>query len=149
MPPSSEFNSLAYYTVTTQRPLSEIVAHFDADGEHSSWSIGDPRPRNNLLGYKFSRWSLASGLERSAVLDDHLRALWRRMNGFRQKIQGLPDDMDGWVKCVSYFKSHKDKVELAAGHFSTAAYYRVNVDFDFYFDDDFGDEDTGTPYWDW
>ena len=57
--------------------------------------------------------------------------------------------MESSVICVGHFGSHLDSVEIASGHFATAAYYKLSLDFDFYFEDDFGHEEEGKPYWSW
>lgn len=57
--------------------------------------------------------------------------------------------MQGFIQFVAFFKTHRDHLSLASGHFSTAASYRLIIDFDFYFEDDFGHDEGGQPYWSW
>ena len=87
--------------------------------------------------------------ELTAFLGGHYSALWRRLSEYGEKIIELPESMDASVPCVGCFNSHLDTVEIASGHFATAAYYRLILDCDFYFDDDFGHDDLGKPYWSW
>ena len=145
---SVERDSYAYFTITSSHSLEKIESHMGASGEGRCWSNGDQRP-SNRGHYDFSRWSMLSGVERGKSIDEHLQGLWRRLSDYRENIILLPEDMHRSVPCVGYFASHFDKVQISSGHFATAAYYRVNLDCDFYFDDEFGHEDEGTPYWSW
>lgn len=145
---SAERDSYAYFTITSSQSLEKIVSHMGVVGDGRCWSNGDPRP-SNRGNYDFSRWSLLSGVERGKPIDEHLQALWRRLSDLREPIIRLPKEMNRSVPCVGHFVSHFDKVQISSGHFSTAAYYGVNLDCDFYFDDKFGHEEEGTPYWSW
>ncbi|MEL6643793.1 MAG: DUF4279 domain-containing protein [Pseudomonadota bacterium] len=145
---SVERDSYAYFTITSSQSLEKIEAQMGFAGDGLCWSNGDLRPSNRGT-YDFSRWSLLSGVERGDPIDEHLRALWRRLSGLRELIIQLPEEMNPSVSCVGHFASHFDKVQISSGHFATAAYYRANLDFDYYFDDDFGHEKEGTPYWSW
>ena len=118
-------------------------------GDGGCWSNGDNRKPPKKGAYGFSRWSLLSGVDHGRPIDEHLQALWRRLSEYGEKIIELPESMDASVPCVGCFNSHLDTVEIASGHFATAAYYRLILDCDFYFDDDFGHDDLGKPYWSW
>ena len=146
---STECDSWAYLRITSERPLAEICDHLGFESDEPSWSIGDQRQNAPHSLYKFSCWKLKSGLEVGAPLDAHLISLWQRMASHRDVLCSLPNDMSACVQCVAHFKSHRDKVAIAAGHYSTAAYYQMNIDCDFYFEDDFGHEEDGKPYWLW
>jgi len=146
---STERDSYAYFTITSSVPLGEIEAHMGRAGDGGCWSIGDRRKRGAKSIYSFSRWSLLSGIERENPLDEHLQALWRRLSVYRTKVIELPEGMNRSVSCVGQFKSYKDNIDLASGYFSTAAYYGLRLDFDFYFDGDFGHEVEGKPCWSW
>lgn len=78
-----------------------------------------------------------------------MMALWQRIETHRRVLCELPDKMSSYIQCVGHFKSHHDKLAIAAGHYATAAYYQMNIDCDFYFDDDFGHDEKGKPYWFW
>lgn len=92
---------------------------------------------------------MKSGLKHGLPLEDHLTVLWQKMEHIREKVCEMPDGMHGVIQCVGYFKSHRDVCALSAGHYITAAYYQLKIDFDFYFDDCFGHEDEEMPYWKW
>ncbi len=141
----------AYFKIDSSLPLSAIAGHMGMDGEERSWSLGDVRfpVGNTRVRRTFSRWHLQSGVARGRPLDEHLRALWRRMSPLRSAIISLPDDMRRTVQCVAHFASHEDRFALASGHLATLAYYRANIDCDFYFEDGFGREEEGRPYWEW
>lgn len=145
---SAERDSYAYFTITSSHSLEEIVGHMGASGDGRCWSIGDQRS-SGRGNYQFSRWSLLSGADRGRPIDEHLQALWRRLSVYRERIIRLPEDMERSVSCVGHFRTRFDKFQISSGHFATAAYYSLNLDCDFYFDDDFGHEDEGKPYWSW
>jgi len=71
------------------------------------------------------------------------------MADYRESIIALPDDVYRSVPCVGVFDSHLDTSEIASGHFTTAAYYNLTFDCDFYYEEDFGDDDLGKSYWVW
>ena len=146
---SAEPESYAYFTITSALPLKDIDAHMGAAGDGRCWSNGCHRKQPGGGTYSFSRWSLLSGVERGKPINERLQSLWRRLSPLREKIIQLPAGMEGSVSCVGYFDSHLDPLEIASGHFATAAYYRLGFDCDFYFGDDFGHEEDGKPYWSW
>ncbi len=146
---STNRDSYAHFTIASSVSLTEIEAHMGLAGDGNCWSVGDRRKTRPNAPYTFSRWNLLSGTERGAPLDEHLRALWRRLADYREEIITLPEEMHRSVSCVGAFNSHLDNIEIASGHFATAAYYGLTLDCDFYFDDDFGDDEEGKPYWSW
>ncbi len=145
-PMSAERDSYAYFTITTSGPLDQIESLMGMAGDGRCWSKGDTRPSNKGT-YDFSRWSMLSGIERGKPIDDHLKALWRRLSVHREQIIRLPDYMERGVFCVGVFNTRHDKFQIASGHFATAAYFGVTLDCDFYFDDEFGDDDGEIPWW--
>ncbi len=149
MKKSVEYDGYAYFGVTSDLPLSEINTYFGMSGEERSWSIGDIRKLGPGGHYESSSWKMKSGLKAGLPLESHLTALWRRMAPIRNEVCEMPDAMHGVIQCVAYFNSHRDAFTLPAGHYITAAYYQLNIDFDFYFEDLFGHEDEGMPYWKW
>ena len=101
------------------------------------------------MSYGFSMWSLGSGLEKGIPLDAHLTSLWRLIEDIKEQIITIPVEMKLTLQCVAHFAGQKEAFAISAGHFATAAYYRLDWDFDFYFDDNFGCEVDGQPYWKW
>jgi len=118
-------------------------------GDSSSWCIGQVRKPPAQGQYPFSRWSLPSGIEKGEPIETHLQSLWRRVSTYHAQVVGLANTMKGYIAGVGYFKSHRDKFAISSGHFATTAYYQLNFDFNFYFDDNFGHEEEGRPYWKW
>ena len=145
---STERDSYVYFTITSSQSLKEIEDHMGASGDGRCWSKGDRRPSKSGT-YPYSRWSLLSGVERGRPIEEHLQALWRRLLVYREKVIHLPEEMKGSVPCVGHFDTHLDTIEIASGHFATAAYYGLALDCDFYFDDDFGHDEEVNPYWFW
>jgi hypothetical protein len=96
---------------------------------------------------------MASGIDEKTefvAIEDHLRALWQRMSNIREKIISLPPECDRWLVGVAHFDQYNEPLSLSGGHFATARYYRLRMDFDFYFDDSFGnDDECERRYWDW
>lgn len=144
---SSEYGSWAYLKLVSQEPLSAICKHIGSSGDGRSWSVGD----SNHIGrpQRYSLWTLDSGLERGEPLDAHIRALWKRLEKIRPAVCSLPQEINRVLQCVGHFKNHNDACAVSSGHFATAAFYGLDWDFDFYFDDDFGHEVKGKPYWAW
>ncbi|MEP3180557.1 MAG: DUF4279 domain-containing protein [Lentilitoribacter sp.] len=147
MTDSSEYKSWAYLKLTSTQPLATICEHLGSSGDGRPWDVGYPIRNGRKSNH--SSWELHSGLGKGEPLDAHLRALWKRMEKIRPAICNLPKDVTRLLQCVGYVKGHSDVCALSTGHFATAAYYQLDFDFDFYFDDDFGDEDMGKPYWKW
>ena len=139
----------AYFTITSQLPLKDITKHIGVDPDDRSWSNGDLRLPSQHSIYAFSRWSLSSGIQIGAPLDEHLKSLWSRMAPFRKQICNRPADMNAHIACTGTFQTKSETILLSAGHFSTAAYYKIVIDFDFYFEDSFDNDEVGKPYWKW
>lgn len=137
---SAERDSYAYFTIISSQSLARIEHHMGASGDGRCWSNGYQSP-SKIGNYQFSRWSLLSGVERGRPIDEHLQALWRRLSVYREQIIQLPKDMERSVPCVGHFSSHFDPFQISSGHFATATYNGLNLDCDFYYDDDFGHED--------
>ena len=138
---STECDSYAYLSVTCQAPLAEVEAWMGVAGEPRSWSIGDAHRNPKLKPRSFTVWSLGSGIEQGMPLDDHLRAIWARLPPLGDALVRRPADWRGWLVCVARFASPNDPVTIAAGHFKMTATYRLDLDCDFYFDDDARDAD--------
>ncbi|MGJ8611358.1 MAG: DUF4279 domain-containing protein [Octadecabacter sp.] len=147
MKDSSEYGGWAYLKLTSQEPLTAICEHVGSSGDSRSWSIGD-RSRNGIPA-KCSGWILDSGLQKGEPLDAHIKALWKRIGNVRPAICSLPEEITRVLQCVGHFKDHNDACALSSGHFATAAFYHLDWDFDFYFDNEFGHEVEGKPYWEW
>ena len=114
----------------------------------AGWSEGDPRSRGRG-NYTFSSWKLLSGEEKGLSLDTHLRSLWKRVEPYEECLIHLGPEFSRHLNSVARFPSKDAEFKISAGHFSTAAYYRLNADFDFCFIDDFGHEDIGKCYASW
>jgi hypothetical protein len=147
MDQSYEYGSWAYLKLMSHEPLDAICDHLGRPADSRSWSIGDPG--RNGVPHRYSLWTQESDLEKGEALDAHIKALWKRIEKFRPAFCRLPEEITRVLQCVGHFKDHKDACTLSSGHFATAAFYGLDWDFDFYFDDHFGREDEGKPYWEW
>lgn len=131
---SGEYDSYAYLSVTCDAPLAEVQGWFGLPGEANSFGIGMPRKR--LGAYKFTRWNLASGLPQGRYLDDHLRALWPKLLPLEEKLCNCPGGWKRYLVCVASFAAPDTPITLAGGNFKLMARYRLDLDFDAYFDAD-------------
>lgn len=145
---SAERDSYAYFKITSDLPLSSIERYLGIVSDGLCWSKGDRRPSNYSI-YNFSRWTMQSGIERGQPIDKHLKALWRRLSPLRDQIIHLPAEMNRQICCVGCFDTHLDDLQISAGHFAAAHSFGVTIDFDFYFENDFGDETKAMPHWLW
>jgi hypothetical protein len=144
-----EYDSYAYFSIESELPLSDICAYMGVTGNEGSFGVGDRRTGNPDSSYRISSWKMRSGVPKGACLDEHLKGLWTRLEPLRHLILGLPPEMTKSVKCIGHFRSHHDPVRFSAGHFATAGYYGLKMDYDFYFDNEFGNENRSLPYWTW
>ncbi len=142
-----ETDSYAYLNITGSGSVDLISAQLGLEPD-SGWSEGDPRSRNRGL-YTFSSWKFLSGEERGLPLDRHLRSLWKRIEPYKERLIHLGPEFSRQLTCVAWFPTKDSEITISAGHFSTAAYYRLDLNFDFYFEDDFGHEDLGKGYASW
>jgi hypothetical protein len=142
-----EKDAYAYLRITGSGSVNLISNQMGLKPD-AGWSEGDPRSRDRGP-YKFSNWELHSGEEKGLSLDTHLRSLWKRIEPYKERLIPLGPEFSRYLVCVAWFPSRDAEFKIAAGHFSTAAYYRLNADFDPYFMDDFGDEDAGKGYASW
>jgi hypothetical protein len=142
-----ETDARAYLRITGSGPVDLITRHMGLEPD-DGWSEGDSRRRGGG-NYTFSSWSLHSGERKGLPLDAHLRALWRRIEPYGERLVHLGPEFARYLVCVAWFPSRDTALEIAAGHFSTAAYYRLILDFDFYFTDNFGDPKVGRGYGSW
>ncbi len=142
-----ETDAHAYLRITGSGSVDLISKQMGLEPD-AGWSEGDPRAlgRGN---YTFSNWKFLSGEKRGLSLDTHLRSLWKRIEPYKERLVHLGPEFTRSLVCVAWFPSRDAEFKISAGHFSTAAYYRLDIDFDFYFLDDFGDEDAGKGYASW
>lgn len=124
--------------------ISEQMGLKPEDG----WSEGDSRPRG-LGPYKTSCWKFHSGEKKGLPLDAHLRSLWKRIEPYKERLISLGPEFSRHLVCVAWFPTRDAELKIAAGHFSTSDYYQLDLDFDFYFEDGFGNEDAGKGYASW
>jgi hypothetical protein len=114
----------------------------------AGWREGDPRSRGRG-NYTFSNWELLSGEKKGLSLDAHLRSLWKRIEPYKEGLIHLGPEFTRRLVCVAWFPNKDTEFKISAGHFGTVGYYRLDLDFDFYFLDDFGHEDAGKGYASW
>lgn len=144
---STETDAYAYLRIKGSGSV-DLISKQMGVAQDKGWSEGDPMSRNRG-GYKFSCWQFLSGAEKGLSLDRHLRSLWKRIEPYKQELIHLDPEFSRELVCVAWFPNKDTDFTISAGHFKTAAYYRLNPDFDFYFLDDFGQEDLGQGYFSW
>lgn len=150
----AEHDCWVYLKVRSDEPLQSLSAYFGQEGMDRSWSKGEQRQLGRGV-YPFSMWTIQSGLPRGSTIEDHLVALWRRVENVRERLLDRPATYEATLQFVSYYPKREDEFCISAGHLTTAAYYQLNVDFDFYYsgysDDEERDSQTEDSefYWKW
>jgi hypothetical protein len=142
-----ETDAYAYLRITGSGSIDLITQQMGIEPD-DGWSEGDPRPRGRG-NYTFANWALHSGETKGLPLDTHIRSLWKRIKSYEERLVQLGPDFSRYLVCVAWFPDRDSEFNIAAGHFSTAAYYELITDFDFYFLDDFGDKKAGKGYASW
>ena len=142
-----EMDARAYLRITGSGSVDRI-SELLGIGPDAGWSAGEVKRRGRGT-YPFSNWEFHSGEMKGQLLDTHLRSLWRRVEPYREKLIQLGPEYSRYLICTARFPTRDAEFTVAAGHFSTAAYYRLETDFDFYFEDGFGDEAAGKSYAAW
>ncbi len=142
-----EIDSYAYLHISGSGPVDLITQQMGIEPDEG-WIEGDPRRRGHG-NYTGTSWALHSGAKKGLTLDTHIRALWRRIEPYGKRLIQLEPEYSRYLVCTAWFPNKDSEFKIAAGHFSTAAYYRLEIDFDFYFLDNFGDENTGKGYASW
>ncbi len=143
-----EEDAYAYLRITGLGSVDLISQQMGREPD-DGWSEGDPRRLAKGYFYKFSKWQLNSGVSKGFPLDTHLRSLWRRLEPHRERLIRLDPEFSRRLVCVAWFKERDSYFSIAAGHFKTASYFQLELDFDFYFRDDFGHPDSENPYYVW
>jgi len=142
-----ETEARAYLRITGSGLIEEITGQLGLEPD-DGWSEGDPKRRGSGI-YGFSSWVLHSGERTGSPLDTQFRSLWKRIEPHKDRLRALGPEFSRFLVCTAWFPTRDTQLNIAAGHFATAAYYRLEPDFDFYFDDDFGHEDAGKGYATW
>ncbi|MEO9971583.1 MAG: DUF4279 domain-containing protein [Hyphomonadaceae bacterium] len=71
------------------------------------WSEGDPWIRSGQNTKRFfMHWDLESGLEHSADLNDHIRAIMMKLRSKRSAVLELVGPYDVKITCVSYDRTN-------------------------------------------
>jgi hypothetical protein len=144
---TAETDAYAYLRITGPDSVDLITRQMGIEPDEG-WSEGDPRRRGHG-NYTGTSWALHSGAKKGLPLDTHIRALWRRVEPYGERLIQLGPEYSRYLVCTAGFPSKDSEFKIAAGHFSTAAYYRLEIDFDFYFLDNFGDGNMGNDYASW
>lgn len=142
-----ETDAYAYLRITGSGSVDLITQQMGLEPD-DGWSEGDPMRRGHG-NYKFSNWKLDSGEKKGRPLDSHIRALWKRIAPYEKRLIQLGPEYSRHLVCTAWFPSKDSEFTIAAGHFGTIAYYRLEIDFDFYFLDSFGDGNNGNDYASW
>lgn len=142
-----ETDAYAYLRITGSGFVDLITQQIGLEPE-DRWSEGDPIRRGHGI-YPCSNWALHSGEKKGLPLDTHIRALWRRIEPYGERLIQLGPEYSRYLVCTTWFPNKDSGFTITAGHFGTIAYYRLEIDFDFYFLDNFGDENIGKGYASW
>lgn len=96
-----------------------------------SWRVGDPIGRS-ARSYATNGWSLSSGLDASAELDDHVRALLGLVEPVLPALRELPGHWNLELSCALYAREY-----VPACHFDRKTVERLasigaEIDVDLY-----------------
>jgi hypothetical protein len=130
----------AYFTITDSFDPAEITQRLGVEPT-KSWRKGDLHPKNRLER-KFSRWSLASRLDRSADLEDHIKDVLAQMDQKLETFQSVSREFGGCLQLVGYFRCQYPGLHFDRSTIEGLARYSLTVDFDFYYLYSDGREDT-------
>ena len=75
-----------------------------------SWLKGEPIQRT-ALKCKTNGWLLSSGLDKSAELDDHIKALFSKVKPVLSNFNNLPPSTEKELSCAIYIYHKKDNVD--------------------------------------
>lgn len=137
---SQDNEQYAYFTITDSFDPSEITRRIGMEST-TSWRKGELNPKNQMER-KFSRWSLASRLGRSADLEDHIKDVLAQMDQKPAEFQSLSREFGGWMQLVGYWHTDYPGLHFDRSVVEGLARYKLSVDFDFYYLYSDGREDT-------
>jgi hypothetical protein len=137
---SEENEQYAYFTITDSFDPAEITQRIGVEPT-KSWCKGDLHPKNQMER-KFSRWSLASRLDRTADLEDHIRDVLAQMDQKPAEFQSVSREFGGCMQLVGYWNSRYPGLHFDHSLIEGLARYALSVDFDFYYLYSDGREDT-------
>jgi hypothetical protein len=87
--------------VESERMTSEQIAEMIGLEADRSWRIGDKRGRSQILETT-NGWSVSSGLDEGANLDDHIAALLKRVQPVAGGIARLSGQVSVEISCAVY-----------------------------------------------
>ncbi len=105
-----------FYKIT----LDLILTHFDIDPAQVSGILSLPPTRSWLKGESIQKtalkrktngWLLSSGLDKSAELDDHIKALFSKVKPVLSNFNDLPLSTKKELSCAIYIYQKKDNVD--------------------------------------
>jgi hypothetical protein len=137
---SEDNEQYAYFTVTDSFDPAEITRRIGVEPT-KSWRKGDLHPKNQME-QKFSRWSLASRLDRTADLEDHIRDVLAQMDQKPAEFQSVSREFGGCMQLVGYWNTQYPGLHFDRSMTEGLARYGLSVDFDFYYLYSDGREDT-------
>mgnify|MGYP001018388942 CR=1 FL=1 len=137
---SEDNQQYAYFTITGSFEPEEITRRVGVEPTES-WRKGEVHPKNQRER-KFSRWSLASRLDRSAELEAHIRDVLVQVDQKPAEFQSVSREYGGRMQLVGYWNNLYPGLYLDQSLVESLARYALSVDFDFYYLYSDGREDT-------
>lgn len=137
---SEDNQQYAYFTITGSFEPEEITRRVGVEPTES-WRKGEVHPKNQRKR-KFSRWSLASRLDRSAELEAHIRDVLVQVDQKPAEFQSVSREYGGRMQLVGYWNNLYPGLYLDQSLVESLARYALSVDFDFYYLYSDGREDT-------
>jgi len=135
-----ENEQYAYFTVTDSFDPDDITKRVGVKPT-DSWRKGDLNPKNRMER-KFSRWNLASRLDKTADLEDHIRDVLAQLDENAGAFQEVSLSFGGCMQLVGYFAVQYPGLSFDRAIVEGLSKYSLSVDFDFYWLYSDGREDT-------
>src|SRR2546427_6045517 len=100
---SEDNEQYAYFTITGSFDPAEITRRIGVEPSQS-WRKGELHPKNQMER-KFSRWSLASRLDRAADLEAQIKDVLVQMDKKPTELMSLSREYGGCMQLVGYWNT--------------------------------------------
>jgi hypothetical protein len=118
-------------TLTSKNHFPEEVTAATGLRPAKAWRIND-LIEGTLRPYEYNGWSLASGLESSAELEEHLSALLTNIEPVVPMLRELSGHWDIEVSCSIYAKAYVPSCHFGKETIQRFASIGAQIDVDFY-----------------
>ena len=128
----------AFFHVTGPGTHEEVTALLGIKPTEA-WNAGDTNPRNGNPRKAMS-WRMASGLDDTQPLAEHIRTLFFWLQPRSEALRQLWIEHDLTLQCIGYFPPSGHGMHFDREQVRRAAQLGLALDLDFYYMDDHGHE---------